>query len=409
MRELSRRRFSLGLAAAPFLGSSGSLARAADVGGETRVAIVDSPDDVRPFIPQLKDQKIRVVIRYLARAWQDELPNKRIAGNGPGDPCKDGHYYPGTGGSEARQLLENGFGILLVYQYFNSDPRKFLFGLDSTGHANIGDPSTDHAKMAEAEADADARAAAAQMKAIGQRGAPIYFGLDFDLMAGTDVAKDENGAEIQYSDGTPVSNDTVLMASDAYFGRLKQIFGSERLGIYGNGFANERLLDARLVKYSWLSGSVSYNKTAYFLRTGRWHLFQQSDYYWFMGPNCPSGLDVDSDIQNPSMRDIGAWSASRRFVVEAPRTKAIFSTRFVAVRNLPIYSQKDESSPVIQKFRCLNNAWKPVSQINRNMSVRIVSDDGTWLGVDVDDDGVADGYVLKAGNFVDSIKKMPDY
>ena len=121
---------------------------------------------------------------------------------------------------------------------------------------------------------------------------PIYFGLDFDLKAGTDVAKDENGTEIQYSDGTPVSNDTVLMASDAYFGRLKQIFGSGRLGIYGNGFANERLLDARLVKYSWVSASVSYNKTAYFLRTGRWHLFQQSDYYWFMGSNCPSGLDV---------------------------------------------------------------------------------------------------------------------
>ena len=57
----------------------------------------------------------------------------------------------------------------------------------------------------------------------------------------------------------------------------------------------------------------------------------------------------------------------------------------------------------------MNNAWKPVTQINRNMSVRIVSDDGTWLEVDVDDDGVADGYVLKAGNFVNSIKKMPDY
>ena len=409
MDEFSRRGFSLGLATAPLLGVSGSLARAADGGGETRVAIVDSPEDVRPFIPQLKDQKVRVVIRYLARAWQDDLPQKRIAGNGPGDPCKDGHSYPGTGGSETRQLLANGFGIVLVYQYYNSNPRKFLFGLDATGQANIGDPSTDHAAMAKGEADADARAAAAQIKAMGRPDAPIYFGLDFDLKAGTDVAKDENGTEIQYSDGTPVSNDTVLMASDVYFGRLKQIFGSGRLGIYGNGFANERLLDARLVKYSWVSASVSYNKTAYFLRTGRWHLFQQSDYYWFMGPNCPSGLDVDSDIQNPGMRDIGAWNASGRFVIDAPRTRAVFSTRFVAVRNLPIYSQKDESSPVIQKFRCLNNAWKPVTQINRNMSVRIVSDDGTWLEVDVDDDGVADGYVLKAGNFVNSIKKMLDY
>jgi hypothetical protein len=236
-----------------------------------------------------------------------------------------------------------------------------------------------------------------------------YFGLDFDLKAGTEPAKDENGIEIQYSDGTPISNDTVLTASETYFRRLKQIFGWGRLGIYGNGFANDRLLDGRLVKYSWISASVSYNKTAQFLRTGRWHLFQQPDYYWFMGPICPSGLDVDSNIQNPSVSDIGAWNSSGRLVIDARRTRAIFNARLVATRNLPIYSQKDDSSPVIQKFRCLNNTWMPQNQINRNMSVRIVSDDGTWLEIDVDGDGISDGYVRRAGNFVNSIKEMPDY
>jgi hypothetical protein len=51
----------------------------------------------------------------------------------------------------------------------------------------------------------------------------------------------------------------------------------------------------------------------------------------------------------------------------------------------------------------------PQNQINRNMSVRIVSDDGTWLEIDVDGDGISDGYVRRAGNFVNSIKEMPDY
>jgi hypothetical protein len=175
MSEFSRRAVSLSLATVPFFGVSRSFAAATDAPAETRVAIIDTPDDVRPFIAKLKDQKVEVVIRYLARGWQDDLPHKRIAGNGPGDLCKDGHYYPGTGGSEAHQLLENSFAILFVYQYFNSDPRKFLFGLDSTGRANIGDPTTNHAEKARGEADADARAATAQIKGIGQPHAPIFW------------------------------------------------------------------------------------------------------------------------------------------------------------------------------------------------------------------------------------------
>jgi hypothetical protein len=406
MSKISRRALSLGLAATPLLGVPNSFAQTAD---ETRVAIIDSPDDVRPFISKLKGENVRVVIRYLARGWQDDLPHKRIAANGPVDACKDGHYYPATGGSETHQLLENGFGILLVYQYFNSDPRKFLFGLDPTGRANGGDPSTNHIGKARGEADADARATVEQLKAIGQPHAPIYFGLDFDLRNGTDVAKDENGTDINYSDGTPVSNDMVVTASEAYFVRLKQIFGSNRLGIYGNGFANEHLLGKNLVRYSWISASVSYNETARFLRTGRWHLFQQADRYWFMGPNCPSGLDVDSNIQNPSVSDIGAWNASGHFTIDARRTRVIFNKRVVATRNVPVYSQKDQGSPLIQKVQCLDTSWTPESQIRRNMTARVISDDGTWLEVDLDDDGTADGYAQKAGNFVSSIKQMPDY
>jgi hypothetical protein len=391
--------------------SDGAFARAMDTQSDPRAAIIDTPADTRPWLAQLKNQQVQVVIRYLARGWSSSLPYKRIAGNGPGDPCKDGHYYPGTGGSEAAQLLNNGFGILLVYEYGNSDPRKFLFGLDAAGKANTGDPSTDHVAKARAEADADADAANMQTAAIGQsaQSSPIYFTIDFDLLPGSAGAKDQQGNPVQYSDGTPVNNDTVVAACAAYFQRLQQRLGSARLGLYGNGFINQYLRDPKIVTYSWIAQSPGFTNTAQFLRTGPWHLFQQSDRYWFGGNQCPSGLDVDTDIQNPRVTDIGAFAKSGSYLVDPGRTRAIFNARAVATKTVPIYTQKDATSPIIQKKRCKNGKWVTESNINRNNSVRVLSDDGTWLSVDVDEDGVADGYVLKAGNFVPSIKNMPDY
>lgn len=389
-------------------GSASAPATAAQ--SDPRAAIVDTPADTRPWLTQLKNQQVQVVIRYLARGWSSSLPNKRIAGNGPGDPCKDGHYYSGTGGSEATQLLNNGFGILLVYEYGNSDPRKFLFGLDATGKPNAGDPLTDHVAKATAEADADADAANMQAAAIGLPAAPIYFTIDFDLLPGSAGAKDSNEQPVQYSDGTPVSNDTVVSACAAYFKRLQQRLGSARLGVYGNGFVNQYLRGPKTVTYSWIAQSPGFTDSAQYLRTGPWHLFQQSDRYWFGGNQCPSGLDVDTDIQNPSVTDIGAFGKSGSYLVDAGRTQAIFNARVVTTKTVPIHTQKDAASPVIQKKRCAeDNTWVTESNINRNTSVRVLSDDGTWLSVDVDEDGVADGYALKAGNFVASIKNTPDY
>jgi hypothetical protein len=375
----------------------------------TAVAIIDTPADTRPWLTQLKNQQVQVVMRYLARGWRSDLPYMRIAGNGPGDPCKDGHSNPGTGGSEATQLLNNGFGIALIYEWKNSNPSKFLFGVDASGNINPHAPGTDHTTRATAEADADVDAANVQTAAIGLPTAPIYFTLDFDLQPGAAQASD--GAPLQYSDGTPISNDTVVAACDAYFHRLQQRLGAARLGVYGNGFANQYMLGKKYVTYSWVSQSVAFTNTANFLRTGPWHLFQQMDWYWFGNGGCPSGLDVDTDIQNPGVTDIGAVGKNGPYRVDAARTQAIFNARCVAVKSVPIQTAKNAAAPVIQTKFCSTETNKEVivNHIGHNHSVRVLADDGTWLTVDINEDGVAEGYSLKAGNFVANIEDMPDY
>ena len=379
------------------------------------VAIIDTPADTRQWLTQLKNQQIQVVMRYLARGWRSDLPNMRIAGNGPGDPCKDGHYYTGTGGSEATQLLNDGFGIVLIYEWKNSNPAKFLFGVDTAGNINPHAPGTDHAATAAAEADADVDAANVQTAAIGLSTAPIYFTLDFDLLPGAATAQGSDGAPLQYSDGTPISNDTVVAACDAYFQRLKQRLGVARVGVYGNGFANQYMLGKKYVTYSWVSQSVAFTETAEFLHTGPWHLFQQMDWYWFGNGGCPSGLDVDTDIQNPNVTDIGAVGKNGSYRIDPARTQAIFKARYVAVKKVPIQIAKNANAPVIQTKFCITDPTDgklkelPVSTVGHNHSVNVLADDGTWLTVDINEDGVAEGYALKGGNFVATVKDTPPY
>ena len=164
MTDISRRSLlwggtSLALAGCPF-GAWGAESNHS-------IAIIDTPDDTRPFLDGLQAADVRVVARYYARGPQCDLaPRKRIATN-TADYDKQ-HVCPGVAPisdpSEFEQLLDpmRGMGILSIYQYNSSEPGKFLFGLDSNGDVNQErKPNTDHVACAYQEAIADADAALA--------------------------------------------------------------------------------------------------------------------------------------------------------------------------------------------------------------------------------------------------------
>lgn len=363
---------------------------------DARVAIIDTADDTRPWISQLKSRGVQVVIRYLARGRSHSLPNLRIIDNGT----------PGTSDSEAARLIDHGFGLLLVYEWQSNNPAKFVFGLDEAGNPKTGPQGTDSTKAATSEADADSAAALSQAAAIGHPNAPIYFTIDFDLSPGSDGAQDIQGNPVLYSDGTPVTNDTVVSACTAYFQRLNDTLGKARLGIYAGGWASERL--CHLVTYSWVAQSPGFTATARYLRDGTWHLFQQRDWAWFLGADCSQSLDVDTDIQNPAVTDIGAVGRRGSFLIQPSRTQAVFDMHYVATQSVTVRSQKDLTSAPVTKKSCHNGKPITVTAIARNCSVRVLNDDGTWLTVDMDEDGVADGYAPK-NRFVANIKQTPDY
>jgi hypothetical protein len=370
MKLISRRKFALGLSS--LAASVPMPARPAAPADGGRVAILDMSVNASSSVEQLERQGVRVVARYYARDFQSHLPQKRFAFNGSGDSL------------ESKVLNDSGIAVLSVYQYKNQLLEKFVTGLPDTGSAA-------------AEAKADAVAALEQAKIVRQpHGSAIYFGVDFDVKEG-----------VQGQDGKPVIASIV-----DYFKIINGTIGNTyRIGVYANGLVNRVLRDQDLVKFSWLSASRSFAETPAFFSSGKWHLFQnQINRTWFgAAGKCPSGLDLDTNVQNPAHADIGAWGAAP---VGSARTKAIFGQRRFVLKATPVYSAKDVTGQIISKDRCvLDGAGKrwvfaPETRIERANNVRVLADGGTWVQVDIDDDGEADGYCLKE-NLTRDFRTMP--
>jgi hypothetical protein len=319
-------------------------------------------------VEKLKGQGVRVIARYYARDFQPPLPEKRFAFNQAGNS------------PESKVLNDNGIAILSVYQYKNQLPEKFVTGLPDTGSAA-------------AEARADAVAALDQARTVRQpHGSAIYFGVDFDLKEGA-----------QGQDGKPLIGSIV-----DYFKIINGTIGNTyRIGVYGNGFVNRVLRDQNLVKLSWVSASRSFAETPAFVSSGKWHLFQnQINRLWFgAAGKCPSGVGLDTNVQNPAHGDIGAWGAA---LVSSARTKAIFDQRRFALKTTPVYSAMDATGQSISKDRCVLDGaasrWVlvPEIRIERANNVRVLADDGTWVQVDIQ----ADGYCLKE-DLTSDFRTMP--
>jgi len=256
-------------------------------------------------------------------------------------------------------LIRNGLSIVSLYQYRNNLPEKFLKGLEDTGSAK-------------AEVAADAKAALDQAKLVGQpEGSAIYFGVDFNV----------NRAAV----------DPVL----EYFRVIGQTVGGHyAIGVYGNGFVNRILRQEKLVAYNWISASRSHEETVAFYNSGQWHLFQnQVDRRWFGPPGkCATGLDVDTNLQNPNVSSIGAWGAGE---VDRSRNQKIFDQRRFAIRTTPVESGGGGSC-------------KLDSRVPRNANVRILVQSGPWSGVDIDEDGNVDGQV-RTSDLTSDLATMPPW
>ncbi|GAB5378143.1 MAG: hypothetical protein AcusKO_46050 [Acuticoccus sp.] len=343
---------------------------------DTRAAIIDTAWDTRPFIKAMKANGIEVVGRYLARCPQPErsIPEKRL--------IDQGTYRDGS--SEVRQLLDNGFAILSIYQFNNDSKNKFL-GRDRDGKP-LPDaacrPTSRHRTPTE-EAELDARAAVEQARALGQpAGSAIYFGVDIAFSA---------------RDGETRS------AMVAYFKTVRRILRRARyqLGAYGNGDALRVLQSEKLIDHAWLSASRAYPGSSAFHNSGDWHLFQSGvNLEFFTGDPgaCRSGLPLDVNVKNKAhaKRPLGFWTKRGTVRLSPQRTAAIYNARRFACDGDARLRRNANSGPrdsLSAEKRCRGR--RTVSHdktIDFANAARIGRRSGGVVEVDYDDDGDFDGW-----------------
>lgn len=372
---------------------------AARVEADTRVAIIDTAYDTRSFLDQLKERGVTVIGRYYARCDQPEygLTEKKMINQGlPQDPS-----------SELAQIFAQGFSVLSIYQYYSNTPNKFR-GQNRDGKA-LPDARcnwTGGGRGVREEAELDVRAAIEQAQAVGQpRGTAIYFGVDFNF----------------------TDNDTeTIDAMIAYFQVIKDRMDAAgyKTGAYGSGHANDILRAARdirgnvgLIDYSWISASRSFSRTSAFHRSGDWHLFQnQVDREWFGMPQggggCSRGLPLDTNVQNMFQHpDIGLWRLNQGYIVPEDRTFDIFATRRFACDGDAVV-RRDKASPssdVLQATQCKGGKALSVSpKIDFANAARVGDMTDTLAQVDIDDDGVFDGWTWH-GNLTRHFGYKPDW
>jgi Domain of unknown function (DUF1906) len=422
MDSISRRQFHFGATALSVATCMPTFAQERSASLDGRIAIIDTDDDSRKLLSEIKNDSenkgIAIVARYYSRACQpDQFPFKRIAFHKDGYVCGDNHW---KGPPEHELLLGKGLAILSAYQYNSSSPSKFLFGLSDvqTRIQKSNKPLRIAAPEVEAEADASAALEQAQWIRQPQQSA-IYFGVDFNLTQSGWI-RDLQGRLVMDQAGRAVESRQTVDAVLTYFSRLKSLIG-DRVGAYGNGFANRILREHGFIKYSWVSESRSFLETPQYLSdsnsTCPWHLFQnQIDRRWFAKPTvCKGGFVLDTLVQNPNVTDIGAWNANGQFELSPTRTQQIFKERWVATHdNIAVFADTN-SGKRLSPGACRETLWESPSGPQRNRSVRVVRDLGDWIEVDIDDDGMVDGFCQKKDpvsskkNFVESIFMMPKW
>lgn len=359
---------------------------------DTRVAIIDTAYDTRPYLDRLKEKGVAVIGRYYARCDQPEygLTEKRMINQGlPSDPS-----------SEIAQIFAKGFAILSIYQYYSNTPNKFR-GQNRDGKAlpDAGCNWTGAPRSAREEAELDVRAAIEQAQAVGQpRGSAIYFGVDFNF---TD-------------NDTGTINDMV-----AYFRVVKERMDAAgyKTGAYGSGHAHQILKDAGLIDYSWISASRSFSRSSDFHRSGDWHLFQnQVDREWFGAPRsgggCTHGLPLDTNVQNMFQdSDVGFWRQGQSYAVADERTFDVFATRrFACDGDAVVRRDKSSSaSDTLQATQCkAGKALKVPPKIDYANAARIGDMTDKLAQVDIDDDGTFDGWTWH-GNLTGHFGYKPDW
>lgn len=160
--------------------------------------------------------------------------------------------------SETDLLARNGFDVMVVFQHNNNQIKSF------TAARGVSDSVRSLALAA----------------ANGQTmGSAIYFGVDGGWSSAAD-----------------------LKAIDTYFSKAAPLIRTAgfRVGAYGSGLVCSRLLAAGLIDFCWLANATGWPGFKALLSSNQWTLKQSL-------PKDCGGKNVDFDVANAAMRDLGGF------------------------------------------------------------------------------------------------------
>jgi hypothetical protein len=236
--------------------------------------------------------------------------------------------------AEAEALVRAGFTLGAVYQ--DSGTQAAHFGLDQ-GRA------------------AGSRALRYAMEDIGQPpGSGIYFSIDFD------VSK------------TELKNHVVphFRGIREALTEAGQNAPSYRVGAYGSGLALKTLLDAGLIELAWLSMSMGFRESKSFFQSGRWNLHQKLEV---------KNADTPAGKFSYDPNQIGT-SGAGDFTIELPPAPVVATRARVNARSgLLLRTGPGTEFPRLQSL--------PL-----NTQVFVLGHSGVWAKIDLQGDGVIDGF-----------------
>ncbi len=241
--------------------------------------------------------------------------------------------------AEAAAIADAGMTLAVVYQQRGGSG------------GNISDLDAQSGK-------ADATRAAKQAKQIGQpKGSAIYFAVDWDYFRPSD-----------------------LKTISEYFVEVRKVLGADyRVGVYGSGLVGKTLKNAGLVDFIWLSMSVGWSGTKALLATDAWALRQ-------IFPEQTVVLRHDGNELSPAWGDFGQFTPGGA-VASAPSDwrEDAASSQFA------LMEVSARSGLNLRRGPGIN--YGVDFTLAQGQIVQVVSTSGDWANVDVNSDGLSDGYL----------------
>lgn len=190
---------------------------------------------------------------------------------------------------------------------------------------------------------------------IGQpTGSAIYFGIDADA----DPRKDEiRKRVIPYFEG-------IAKAFDREAGDADYV-----VGVYGSGAVCQALLDAGLVRMTWLAQSTGWAGYQKFLASGQWNMLQAMD-------AVIAGVRCDPNTAGQG-KDIGDFALA----ASAPVLTGSSGLKYVNARS----GLRLRAGPGVE--------FDILSLLPQGTAVHPVGVSGGWTAVDLQGDSAVDGYV----------------